>query len=71
VLPFYCDLLGFRVVHDAEALFKRLTDAGVNILSGMTSYQAARTTGTTYAFTVADPTGVRITFAQLAGPVPE
>ena len=56
---------------DAEALFKRLTDAGVNILSGMTSYQAARTTGTTYAFTVADPTGLRITFAQLAGPVPE
>lgn len=56
---------------DADALFTRLKDAGVKILSGMTSYEAARTPGTTHAFTVADPTGVRITFAQLAGPVPE
>ena len=56
---------------DAKALFKRLKQAGVVMLSELTSYKAARTSGTTQAFTVADPSGVRVTFAELAGPVPE
>ena len=52
---------------DTNALFTPLKRASVEFHSELTSYEASRTSGTTYAFTVADRTGVRITFAQLGG----
>ena len=56
---------------DARALYARLEQAGVKMLSALESYEAARTPGVTYAFTVADPAGTRISFAQIVGPPPE
>jgi catechol 2,3-dioxygenase-like lactoylglutathione lyase family enzyme len=50
---------------DAQGLYARLKAAGVTMLSELESYKAARSEGTTYAFTVADPAGTRISFAQL------
>ena len=56
---------------DARALYERLERAGVTMLSAIESYEADRTPGVTYAFTVADPAGTRISFAQIVGPPPE
>ena len=56
---------------DARALYARLERAGVKMLSELESYEAARTPGVTYAFTVADPAGTRISFAQIVGPPPD
>jgi catechol 2,3-dioxygenase-like lactoylglutathione lyase family enzyme len=56
---------------DARALYDRLEQAGVTMLSDLESYEAARTPGVTLAFTVADPAGTRISFAQIVGPPPE
>ncbi len=50
---------------DARGLYARLQAAGVTMLSQLESYKAARSEGTTYAFTVVDPAGTRISFAQL------
>jgi catechol 2,3-dioxygenase-like lactoylglutathione lyase family enzyme len=50
---------------DAFALYARLQAAGVTMLSDIESYEAARTGGTTLAFTVLDPAGTRISFAEL------
>jgi catechol 2,3-dioxygenase-like lactoylglutathione lyase family enzyme len=50
---------------DARALYARLEAAGVTMLSQIESYKAARSEGTTLAFTVVDPAGTRISFAEL------
>ena len=50
---------------DARALYARLQAADVAMLSDIESYEAARSEGTTLAFTVVDPAGTRISFAQL------
>ena len=56
---------------DAQALYERLKSAGVTMLSAVESYEASRTPGVTYAFTVEDPAGTRISFAQIVGPPPD
>lgn len=50
---------------DARGLYTRLRSAGVTMLSEIESYAAARSEGTTLAFTVVDPAGTRISFAEL------
>jgi len=50
---------------DARGLHARLEAAGVHMLTAVESYSAARASGTTLAFTVLDPAGTRISFAEL------
>lgn len=53
------------LTNDARGLYARLQGAGVTMLSQVESYSAARTGGITLAFTVLDPAGTRISFAEL------
>ncbi len=54
---------------DASALYARLRDAGVTMLGDLESY--SERLGLTYAFTIEDPAGTRISFAEIVGSATE
>jgi catechol 2,3-dioxygenase-like lactoylglutathione lyase family enzyme len=54
---------------DAKSLHARLNAAGVTMRSELESYSASL--GLTYAFTIEDPAGTRISFAEIVGTAPE